>query len=163
MVGLRTQKRRRKERKTDYKLRLNLLKSGLPRIVVRRTNKYFILQEVSSNQAQDKIERTVSSKDLLKEGLDKKFEGSLKSLPAGYLTGRLFAKSTDPKKEYILDLGLARTIKGNRLYAVAKGLIDGNVNVKVGESVLPSEERINAEHLSDAQKEAFTKLRKKFD
>ena len=93
MVGLRTQKRRRREGKTDYKLRLNLLKSGIPRIVIRRTNKYFNVQAVESNEAKDKVLLTVSSKDLIKEGgLDKKYSGSLKSITAGYLTGILTAR-----------------------------------------------------------------------
>ena len=61
-------KRRRKEHKTDYKLRRGLLSSNIPRIVVRRTNKYFIVQVVESKEAQDKIELGINSKNLLKYG-----------------------------------------------------------------------------------------------
>jgi len=39
----RTIRRRRREGKTDYKARLNLLKSGLPRVIIRKTNNYIIL------------------------------------------------------------------------------------------------------------------------
>jgi large subunit ribosomal protein L18 len=59
-------KRRRRECKTDYKNRLNLLKSESTRIVIRRTNKYFIAQAVDSYEAQDKVVCSVSSKDLIK-------------------------------------------------------------------------------------------------
>jgi len=161
MVGLRTQKRRRRENKTDYRLRLSLLKSEMPRIVVRRTNKYFIVQAVESKEAQDKVTHTVTSKDLLKEGLDKKFSGSLKSIPAAYLTGLLFAKKIGDKKEYILDLGMTRTLSGSRVYAVVKGLIDGGLNVRANEKIFPNDQRIAGEHLKDEVKSALYKLNEK--
>ena len=160
MVRIRIPKRRRREQKTDYKLRLNLLKSGLPRIVVRKSNKYFVLQVVESVEGQDKVIKTLTSKDLLKEGLSEKRAGSLKSIPAGYLTGLLFAKHCN-KDKYILDLGMARTIHGNRLYAVVKGLIDGGAHITADESIFPSEERLTGAHLKvDAQKE-FAQLKTK--
>ena len=48
-------KRRRKEYKTDYKKRFELLKGSLPRIIFRKTNRYLIAQYVVSKEAQDKI------------------------------------------------------------------------------------------------------------
>jgi len=51
---MRTIKKRRKQNKTDYLGRLKLLKSGKPRVVFRRTNKYIIVQYITSKQAQDK-------------------------------------------------------------------------------------------------------------
>jgi large subunit ribosomal protein L18 len=161
MAGLRTQKLRRKEGKTDYKLRLNLLKSNKPRIVIRRTNKYFILQTVESVEAKDKVTKTLTSKELIKNGWDAKAAGSLKSVPAGYLTGKLFAKDLDKKTEYIIDLGMTRTIDGNRAFAVLKGLVDGGANINVNEKVFPSEERINGEHLKDDVKTMVSKVAEK--
>jgi large subunit ribosomal protein L18 len=38
--------RRRREGKTNYYKRLKLIRSGKPRLVVRRTNKYIIAQIV---------------------------------------------------------------------------------------------------------------------
>ncbi|MFH0712161.1 MAG: 50S ribosomal protein L18 [archaeon] len=161
MAGLRTMKRRRKEGRTDYKLRLGLLKSGLPRIVIRRTNKYFIVQAVESVEAQDGVVATISSKELLKYDWDEKKGGSLKSIPAGYLTGFLFAKKLKNKNKYIVDLGMARTEKGCRVFAVVKGLIDGGVNIDVDEKVFPSGERLAGEHLEDGIKEMIVKVREK--
>jgi large subunit ribosomal protein L18 len=164
-MGLRTLKRRRRESKTDYKLRLGLLKSGKARIVVRKTNKYFIIQAVESKEAQDKVLVGVNSRDLLKQGWDAKAAGSMKSLPAGYLTGLLFAKKVkDAKqdKEYLIDLGLNRTIHGNRIYAVVKGLVDGGLKVNVGdEKVFPSAERLAGEHLKPEFKEMIMKVKGK--
>ena len=164
-MGLKVLKRRRRESKTDYKLRLGLLKSGKARIVVRRTNKYFIVQAVESNEAQDKVLVGVSSRDLLKQGWEAKMAGSLKSLPAGYLTGLLFAKKVKEGKqdiEFLIDLGLNRTIHGNRIYAVVKGLVDGGLKVNVGsEKVFPSAERLAGEHLKPELKEMISKVKAK--
>jgi large subunit ribosomal protein L18 len=144
-MGLRTQKRRRRENKTDYKARRILLISGLPRVVVRMTNKYFILQAVESSEAQDKVLVTVTSKDLLKNGWDKKKAGSLKGISAGYLTGILMAKKLG-KKKYIVDLGMARTGKGGRIFAVVAGLVEGGLDVPANKKVFPSEDRLMGEH-----------------
>jgi len=116
----RTMKRRRRENKTDYKLRLGLLKSEMPRIVIRKTNRYFIVQAVESIEAQDKIISGVTSKELLKKGWNPKKAGSLKSIPAGYLTGMLLAKKVGGG-EFIIDIGMARSINGSRVFSVVKG------------------------------------------
>jgi large subunit ribosomal protein L18 len=160
-MRLRTQKRRRRECKTDYKLRLNLLKSGVPRIVVRTSNKYFTVQIVESDEGQDKVLSTVTSKDLIKHGWDVKFAGSLKNIPAAYLTGLLLSKKVDSKQKYIIDLGMTRTQPGNRSYAVLKGLVDGGVNVNVNEKVFPSDDRIQGEHLKDDVKKVISKVKEK--
>ena len=144
-MGLRTQKRRRRESKTDYKARRILLTSGVPRIVVRKTNKYFILQAVESHEAQDKVLVTITSKDLLKNGWDKKKAGSLKGLSAGYLTGILMAKKLG-KGKYIMDLGMARAYKGGRVFAVIAGLIEGGLDIPANDKVFPSEDRLTGEH-----------------
>ena len=87
-----TLKRRRKEYKTDYKKRFALLKSGLPRIIFRKTNRYLIAQYVKSKEAQDAIVLGIDSKELLKYGWPEK--ESIKSSPASYLTGYLFGKKS---------------------------------------------------------------------
>ncbi|MDH3352950.1 MAG: 50S ribosomal protein L18 [Nanoarchaeota archaeon] len=161
-MGLRTLKRRRRENRTDYKARRILLTSGVPRIVVRRTNKYFIIQAVESHEAQDKVIATITSKDLLKNGWDTKMGGSLKSIPAGYLTGILMAKkllASSGKGKYIVDLGMTRTLKGSRVFAVVKGLIDGGLDVPANEKVFPSEERLSGDHLKDDVKNMIAKVK----
>ncbi|MEM4605517.1 MAG: 50S ribosomal protein L18 [Candidatus Pacearchaeota archaeon] len=153
-------KKRRREGKTDYKLRLALLKSGKPRIVIRKKNKYIIIQEVESKEAQDFVLNSVSSKDLIKEGFPEKFAGSLKSLPACYLTGLLMAKKMK-NKEIILDFGLNSNKYGGRLYSVVKGLIDGGIKINIDKKVFPSRERLEGEHLKEEVKREFNKLKEK--
>ena len=156
----RTIKRRRREYKTDYKLRKKLLESEIPRIVIRRTNKYFILQLVESHEAQDKVVITLSSKELLEHGWDKKYVGSLKSISAGYLSGLLMAKKIK-KGKFIVDLGMARTVAGSRIFAVVKGLIDGGLEISANEKVFPSEKRILGEHQKPEVKEMISKIKGK--
>jgi len=156
--------KRKAQKKTDYKNRIGLLKSGLPRIVIRRTNRYLIVQLIESIEAKDKILAGVSSKQLIAQGLDKKFENSLKSIPAAYLTGYLTGKKIIEiikDKEVILDIGLQRNIAGSRLYAVLKGLKDAGVNINCDEKIFPSDERIEGKHLKEEVQKAFNNLKEK--
>ena len=138
-------KARRREGKTDYKARLNLLKSGKPRIVIRRTNKQIIIQYVLSEEAKDKIVFGVTSKDLLKHGWKKENIGKLKSIEAAYLTGYLFARKVKDRelKTGILDFGLGRTIKNSRIYFAARGIIAGGLKInfsgEVDEKIMKKE------------------------
>jgi len=136
-----TIRRRRIEGKTDYKARLSLISSGKTRLVIRKTNRYIIAQLVQSDIAQDKVLVGVSSKDLLEKGWSKDLQGSLKGLPAAYLTGLLLGKNAKGKvKEAILDMGMYRNVKRSRIYAALKGAIDSGLKVSCSETILPSME-----------------------
>ena len=138
---MKTIKRRRQENKTDYKARLFMLKSGKTRFVIRKTNKYIIVQAVESDAAQDKIIVGVSSRDLSEQGWPKENSGSLKSLGAAYLTGILLGKKLAGKvKEGIIDLGMQRNIKKSRIYAALRGLIDAGIKIPHSKDVLPTDE-----------------------
>jgi large subunit ribosomal protein L18 len=144
-----TLKRRRLETRTDYRGRLELLKSKMPRLVVRKTNRYIIAQIVESEVAQDKILFGVNSKDLLGKGWPKEKQGSLKSLPAAYLAGFMLGKMAKKQiKEAILDIGMQRNVKGCRLYAVLKGVIDAGIEIAHSEESLPTNERITKSEIN---------------
>ncbi len=148
---MRITKRRRTENKTDYKARLMRLKSQMPRIVVRKTNKYILVQHVQSEEARDKVLLGISSKELLKHGWEKEKAGSLKSIPAGYLTGLLLGIKIHKKVKEgaILDLGMIRNVKKSRIYAVLNGLVDAGVKIKHKKEIFPEEKRIRGEHLKN--------------
>jgi len=141
----RLDRRRRRESKTNYTKRLLLLKGNKPRLVVRKTNKYILLQIVESKHAQDKIVCVVNTKELLKNGWPKDKAGSLKSLAAAYLAGILIAKKAKDKKidSVILDSGLNPSTKGSRIYAAVKGVAEGGLLVPHNEEILPTDEMIN--------------------
>ena len=141
----RLDRRRRRESKTNYTKRLLLLKGNVPRLVIRKTNKYVLLQIVESVNAQDKIVSAVSTKELLKHGWPKEKAGSLKSLAAAYLAGILIAKKAADKKvgKVILDSGLVPNTKGSRIYAAVKGAAEGNLDIPHNEEILPTDEMVN--------------------
>jgi len=140
--------RRRREHKTDYKLRTKLLLANKPRLVIRKTNRYIIAQIVKSEEARDFTIVYTNSKELSKFGWNFGF----KNLPAAYLTGFLMAqRAKENIREVIVDLGLQRSTKGSRLYAVIKGAIDGGLKVACSEEMLPSEERIKGIHIKNKE------------
>ncbi len=142
---MKTLKRRRLEARTDYRTRLNLLKSGKTRLVIRKTNRYIIAQLVSADNAQDKVLVSVTSKDLLSKGLDADLSGSLKSKAAAYLTGYMLAKTSKGKvKEAILDLGMNRNIHKSRLYAVVGGAIEGGLEIAHSKEAIPTQEEVKS-------------------
>lgn len=146
-----TIRRRRKECKTDYLKRLKLLKSGRPRVVFRRTNRYVIAQYVTSKEAQDKIEFGVTSKALLKVGWPETAKGSLKSISASYLTGYLMGKEIGKKKldAPIVDFGMVKTLHKTKVYAFLKGMIDSGIEINCDEECFPEENRIMGEHMKN--------------
>ncbi|MBM3228554.1 50S ribosomal protein L18 [Candidatus Pacearchaeota archaeon] len=156
-------KRRRRERKTDYLKRRNLLKSGVPRIVFRKTNRYIIGQYVISKEAQDFVKEGISSKILLNHFWPKEFENSLKSIPASYLTGLLLGKRIIEKKLKIpiIDAGMIRKISKNRFFAFLKGLKDAGIAIKCEDKFFPEENRIKGKHLKKDFSKIFEEIKSK--
>ncbi|MDO8563734.1 MAG: 50S ribosomal protein L18 [Nanoarchaeota archaeon] len=154
----RTIRRRRLEARTDYKARIELIKSGKPRLVVRKTNRYVIAQLVRSEGAQDFVVSTLSSKDLIAKGWPENKSGSLKNRSAAYLTGYLLGKAALGKKitEAILDAGMYRNIQKSRIYTVLKGALDAGLKVPHDAKVLPKEEFL---HVSPEFKKIVEKIK----
>ncbi len=142
-------KRRRLENKTNYSKRLRLLEGRKPRIVIRKTNKYIILQYVESKAAQDLIKASVVSKELVEYGWPEAKSGSLKSLGACYLAGILFGNKIKKLAPAILDTGLIRSTHGSRVYAAVKGIIETGFKLPCNEKVMPEETRIKSENLQE--------------
>lgn len=138
--------RRRREGKTDYLKRLALLKSRKPRVVVRRTNRYVIVQFVRFREEGDEVMAYAFSKELERYGW---IYGG-KNLPAAYLTGYLAGLRARKAgiSEAILDIGRFPSTRGSRLYAALKGVLDAGVEVPHSDEILPDEERIRGEHIS---------------
>lgn len=145
--------RRRREGLTDYRARLKYVKSGLPRLVIRKSNRYITVQVVESRQGGDGTLVTVTSKHLAKYG----WRGGGKNLPAAYLTGLLaglIAKKKNVRKA-IVDIGLYTPVDGSRVFAAVKGFLDAGVEVPVSDEKLPGEDRISGAHIQ----EYYLKLR----
>jgi large subunit ribosomal protein L18 len=162
---MKTLQRRRKEGRTDYAKRLKLLKGESPRIIFRKTNRYIIAQYVTSREAQDKIEIGITSKDLKKFGWPEEFEGSLKSIPAAYLTGLLIGKEIINKKlkTPIVDFGMIRVISKNRAFAFLKGIADAGVEIKCDEEQFPEQERLEGANMREDFSKTFNEIKSKIE
>lgn len=132
--------RRKREQKTNYKKRLNLLKSHRIRFISRPSNKNIICQLIEYHEDGDKILAHANSSDLKKMG----WNHSTSNTPAAYLTGLLCGVNGKKKgvTDAILDTGLNPHIKGSKIYASLKGLVDSGIESPVDESVFPSEGRL---------------------
>jgi len=151
---------RRREGKTDYKRRLKLLRSGKPRLVVRKGLKYIRCQIVQFDPKGDKTIASAISQTLQKLG----WTFACDNLPAAYLTGFMIGKFSKAKgvHEAVLDTGLHPSTKGSRLYAAAKGAIDAGLELPVDEEMFPDEKRIRGEHIA-ARDAKYKDIPKKFE
>jgi large subunit ribosomal protein L18 len=137
--------RREREQKTNYKKRIKILHSGLPRLVVRPSNRHMLVQIVAYEENGDAVMASATSKELAKYG----WTHGTGNLPASYLTGLLCSLKGIRGKlpEAIVDFGMGSSIGGSRAYAAVKGVLDGGLNVRHDEKVLPPEERLSGAHI----------------
>jgi large subunit ribosomal protein L18 len=144
--------RRRREGKTDYGKRIKLLQSKLPRLVVRRSNKYITVQIIEYAPTGDKTLLTAHSSKLKELG----WQYGMKNMPAAYLTGLLAGKMAKQKKiaKAVLDIGPHTSTKGAKLFAVLKGAVDAGLDVKHNPAILPSEDRISGKHIAEYLKKS---------
>jgi len=153
--------RRRREGKTDYRKRLALLKSGKPRVVVRKSNKNIRVQFALYEREGDRIVASATGNDL------RKYEWgySLSSTPAAYLTGLLAGKRAlkNGIKEGVLDIGLYTPVRGAKIFAALKGVVDAGVDVPHSEEILPSEDRLYGKHIADEVAEKVEKVKSRIE
>ncbi len=149
--------RRRREGKTNYAKRLALVKSGKPRMVVRKTNAGIIVQFIEFNLKGDKTLAMIDGHSL------KKGYGwpSKRNYPTAYLAGLIGASKAKEKgvKEFILDAGLQRCSKGSVLFAAVKGAVDAGLKTNYDEEMLSKNK---LENVKDEYKTQFEQLKNKF-
>lgn len=153
--------RRRREGKTNYKKRINLLKSRLHRCVVRPSLQNMNVQMTMYSPQGDKVVVATSSHTLRHFG----WNVHNGNTPAAYLTGYVIGKRARKKgiAEAILDSGLRTPTKGGRIYACVKGVIDAGVRIPVSEEVLPAIDRIEGKHIDKEIASLFHATKKKID
>jgi large subunit ribosomal protein L18 len=137
--------RRRREGKTNYYRRKSLLQSRRSRLVVRKTNTSTMVQIINANVVGDMTVASAIASELSNHG----WKASSGNLPAAYLTGYLAglrAKSRGVKSA-ILDVGLNPPIKGSRIYAALKGVVDAGIEVPHNPIILPDDDRISGKHI----------------
>ncbi|HEX32860.1 MAG TPA: 50S ribosomal protein L18 [Candidatus Aenigmarchaeota archaeon] len=151
--------RRYREGKTNYKKRLALVKSGLPRLVIRKHHNSIVAQVVSYDPKGDKVLTGFVSTMLKKYGWD----AHTGNIPSAYLTGYALGLRARKKgiKRMVLDLGLQRVTKGSSLFACLRGVLDAGIDVPHGEDVLPKEDRLYGGHISENIKSKIDEVKNK--
>lgn len=149
---------RRSTGQTDYHRRLKLLRNGAPRAVVRVTNTQVICQLVSYQVDGDTTITAASGKDL-RGKYAWPDAASTKSVPAAYIAGFALGKQAQKAghDEAVLDIGLAASTTGNRVFAALKGMVDAGLWVPHSEDIFPSDERISGAHIDDSLAAAVEK------
>jgi large subunit ribosomal protein L18 len=138
--------RRRREGRTDYRVRLKLLKSGRLRAVVRFSERRVRVSLVEYDPSGDRVLATADSVEL--NGIEFP-AGSLASTPAAYLTAYLagLRAKAGGQEAAVLDVGIRRPTAGGRLSAALKGLLDSGLEIPHGEGGFPSADRLEGAHL----------------
>ena len=141
--------RRRREGKTDFRARLALIKSKVPRAAVRRSLKNIQVQFIEFDMEGDKILAAANTVELKKFGWDR----AACNVPGAYLIGYIAAKRAlqNGVERAVLDIGLKRPTNGNRCFAALKGMVDAGLEIPHGEGIFPSEERIKGSHIGAEQ------------
>lgn len=139
--------RRRRDGVTDFRARRKAVASQTPLLVVRVSNKNVISQFVVPKVKGDEVLSSAHSRQLRKLG----WSGSGKSTPACYLLGLFAGRKALSKgvKEAVLYNGVVPFIRGSRIAAFVKGVVDAGVSMSVDEEVMPSKERLTGKTISE--------------
>jgi len=190
---IQTKPRRRRQGKTDYFARRRLVCQDKNkydqkkyRLVVRRTNRKFILQIVYSNMNGDVVMTAAESTELTQHGLN----AGLTNFAAAYCTGLLIARRhlkkvgladlykpndeingeyfnvderpDDDKRPFKahLDVGIQRTTTGARVFGALKGASDGGLNVPHSTKRFPGYSRAKTEEVVNKRGKATGEVEK---
>jgi large subunit ribosomal protein L18 len=104
-----------------------------------------LVQIINANVVGDMTVASATASELSNHG----WSAGTGNLPAAYLTGFLAGLRAKNRgiKEAILDVGLNPPIKGSRIYAALKGVVDAGLEVPHSPDILPSDDRISGEHI----------------
>jgi len=139
--------RRRREKKTDYAARRIMAISDKPRFVIRVSNRNIMVQLIESKIEGDYVIIEIHSNELHDMG----WKASGKNTPAAYLIGYLAGlKALEAGvEEAILDMGLKRSTKGNKVFAVVKGANDAGLYIPCNSDVIPSPDQLEGKVIAD--------------
>lgn len=151
--------KRKRQGKTNYHIRLRYLKSGMPRLAVRKSLKNIWAQVIEFNPTGDKVLTSAHTKELTKEykWIPKR------NIPTAYLLGLLMGKKSQKSniKKLILDAGLKKPVKGSLIYGFLKGVVDSGLEIPHSKEIFPPEDRIAGKHIKDFDIKLFEEVKKK--
>ena len=136
--------RRRRDSLTNYARRLALVKSGRPRMVVRKSLRGVCVQFLKFTDKGDMVLAGANSNELKKLGWSQRG-----NLPTAYLTGALAAKRAGAKgvDAFVLDIGLSTASKNALPFGAAKGALDAGLKTGLDPATVDAA-RIRGEHIA---------------
>jgi large subunit ribosomal protein L18 len=104
-----------------------------------------MVQVINANVVGDMTVASAIASELSIHG----WKASAGNLPAAYLTGYLAGLRAKSRgiKEAVLDVGLNPPIKGSRIYAALKGVVDAGIDVPHSPDIFPDEDRLAGKHI----------------
>ena len=140
--------RRIRERKTNYRKREKLLVGKKDFVTVNVSDQNISAQLIRPELLGDKVMASVHSNELLSYG----WKGSRKNIPSCYLVGLLLGKKCLQKKISSAILYIGKRHFTTKIAACLKGLSEAGLELPFSESILPSEDRIQGNHIADYAK-----------
>ena len=140
--------RRIRERKTNYRKREKLLIGKKDFVTVNVSDQNVSAQLIRPDLLGDKVMASVHSNELLSYG----WKGSRKNIPSCYLVGLLLGKKCIQKKITSAILYIGKRHFTTKIAACLKGMSEAGLEMPISEEVLPSEERIQGNHIAEYAK-----------
>ena len=140
--------RRIREKKTNYRKREKLLVGKKDFVTVNVSDQNISAQLIRPDLLGDKVMASVHSNELLSYG----WKGSRKNIPSCYLVGLLLGKKCLQKKISSAILYIGKRHFTTKIAACLKGLSEAGLEMPFSENILPSEDRIQGNHIADYAK-----------
>ena len=140
--------RRIREKKTNYRKREKLLVGRKDFVTVNVSDQNISAQLIRPDLLGDKVMASVHSNELLSYG----WKGSRKNIPSCYLVGLLLGKKCLQKKISSAILYIGKRHFTTKIAACLKGLSEAGLEMPFSENILPSEDRIQGNHIADYAK-----------
>jgi len=144
--------RRIRERKTNYRKREKLLIGKKDFVTVNVSDQNVSAQLIRPNLIGDTVMASVHSNELLSYG----WKGSRKNIPSCYLVGLLLGKKCIQKKITKAILYIGKRHFTTKIAACLKGLSEAGLEMPFSENIIPSEERIQGNHIAEYAKKLKT-------
>ena len=141
--------RRIRDRKTNYRKREKLLIGKKDFVTVNVSDQNVTAQLIRPDLIGDKVMASVHSNELLSYG----WKGSRKNIPSCYLVGLLLGKKCLQKKITRAILYIGKRHFTTRIAACLKGLSEAGLEMPFSENVIPSEQRIQGNHIAEYAKQ----------
>ena len=140
--------RRIRERKTNYRKREKLLIGKKDFVTVNVSDQNVSAQLIRPELLGDKVMASVHSNELLSYG----WKGSRKNIPSCYLVGLLLGKKCIQKKITWAILYIGKRHFTTKIAACLKGMSETGLEMPFSEEILPTEERIQGNHIAEYAK-----------